>query len=89
VNETPEITEAEATIRELCRKHCEIYITVHETSNIIYTDQTGCFLVVSSQGHKYIMFLCKVDRNYIAFKPMPSKDENEIIRVCNALVDHL
>jgi hypothetical protein len=85
----PEIETTEKELRELKRKHRDIYVKVKDTAEMIYTDQTGRFPIVSSQGHKYIMFLCDVDSNYIAFEAMKSRDENEMIRTYNALLARL
>lgn len=49
-------------------KQQDINVTIKETADMIYTDQTGYFPVVFSQGHKYIMILVKIDGNYIAME---------------------
>ena len=85
----PDIEITEKELRELKRKHQDIYVKVKDTAEMIYTDQTGGFPIVSSQGHKYIMFLCDVDSNYIAFEAMKSRDESEMIRTYNALLTRL
>ena len=87
--ETPEIREAEAHLAALRKKHRDIHVTVKDASEIIYTDQTGRFPVVSSQGHKYLMFLYEADGNYIMFEPMRSREEGEMIRTYNVLIERL
>ena len=67
----------------------DIYIKVHDTTDMIYTDKMGRFPVVSSREHKYIMFLCEVDDNYTALKPMKSKSKSEIIMAYNAVINCL
>ena len=56
---------------------------------MICMDQAGYLPIVSSQGHKCIMCLFKVDGNYIAFKPMRSCDKAEMIWVYNRLIKQL
>ena len=85
----PELEEAEARVRELRKKHRDVFVQVQETTDMIYTDQTGRFPTVSSRGHKYIMFLCEVDGNYIAFEPMRSREEKEMIKTYNTILDRL
>lgn len=47
-------------------KHKAIYFCVFDTTKkTMYTDQTGCFPINSTQGHKYIMVAVKLDDNYI------------------------
>ena len=87
--ETPEIQEAEAHLAALCKKQRDIYVIVKDASELIYTDQTWRFPVVSSQGHKYLMFLYEADGNYIMFEPMRSREESEMIRTYNAMIDRL
>jgi hypothetical protein len=85
----PEIDVAEARLRELHKKHCDVLVHVTETADMIYTDKTGRFPTVSSRGHKYIMFFCEVDGNYIALKPMRSREEKEMIKTYNSILDRL
>jgi hypothetical protein len=89
VKEPVEIQLAEAELAELRRKHRDIHVTVKEHSDMIHTDQTGQFPVVSEQGHKYIMTLVDIDSNYIAMEPMRSKETAELIRVYETIMTRL
>jgi hypothetical protein len=50
----------------------DIYITTYDTSNTLYTDQTGKFPISSSNGHKYIMVAVELDGNFIDAEPIQS-----------------
>ena len=43
----------------------DIYIDVYKTKEMMYTNQTGKFPGISSQGNKYIMVLVNIDSNSI------------------------
>jgi hypothetical protein len=45
------------------QKKNDILITEHEVKSLMYTDQTGLFLAVSSLGNNYVMILHQVDSN--------------------------
>jgi hypothetical protein len=64
-------------------------VQIKDVTELVYSDQTGRFPVVSSQGHKYIMELIEVDGNYIAFEPMKSRDSSEMIRAYNEIMNRL
>jgi hypothetical protein len=55
----------------------------------MYTDQTGCFPEISSNGSKYIMVLVEIDRNYFDAEPMQSKTEGAMIKTYLTLWEHL
>jgi hypothetical protein len=50
------------------KTHC-IYAATIDAGQI-YTDQTGCFPVVSSKGNTYIMVLYEYDGNAIFTEPI-------------------
>jgi hypothetical protein len=64
-------------------------VQVKDVTELVYSDQTGRFPVVSSKGHKYIMVLIEVDGNYIAIEPMKSRESSEMIRAYNKIMDKL
>jgi hypothetical protein len=57
VQEHPEVEAALSNLADLRRKHRDIYVKIEEAGEMIYSDQTGRFPVLSSGGHKYIMVL--------------------------------
>jgi hypothetical protein len=89
VEEHPEVQVAEAMLTELRKKHRDVYVEIKDVTELVYSDQTGRFPVVSSQGHKYIMVLIKVDGNYIALEPMNSREASEMTRAYNEIMDRL
>ena len=55
----------------------------------IYTDQTGKFPVLSSQGHEYIMVLLNMDSSYTNMEPMKNRHLSQIIMTYQILIDIL
>ena len=61
-------------------KHKEVFLHVlNATKEASYTDQTGCFLVISACENKYLMVVVKLDGNYIDAKPMQERAAKEFI----------
>ena len=58
----------------------EIQVKVEDIKHIMYTNQTGQFPVMSSQGNRYIMVLCKTDRNPIPVEPMKNRTSGEMCK---------
>ncbi|KAL7476242.1 hypothetical protein ACHAW6_002116 [Cyclotella cf. meneghiniana] len=59
-------------------KHSDVYLHVHDaTKTTMYTNQTGCFPVISRWGNKYIMVAIKLDDNYIDAKCLKSHKTNQ------------
>ena len=55
----------------------------------MYTNQTGKFPVVSSQGNWYLMVLCKTDGNLILIKPMKNRISGETCQAYEKLMNSL
>ena len=53
--------------------HVIYLLKVTECSSKIYTDQTGCFPIISSRGYKYIMIAYDYDSNNILVEPIKSR----------------
>ena len=58
----------------------DIVIKVHDTTDTIFTDQTGKFPHLSSRGNRYQMILYHVDSNSIWVEPMKNRTEGEMIK---------
>jgi hypothetical protein len=89
LEEPLEIQTAEAVLKELRKKHRDVFVQIKDVTEMVYSNQTGRFPVISSQGHKYIMVLIEVDGNYISVEPMKSREASEMIRAYNAIMDRL
>jgi hypothetical protein len=89
VQQHPEITEAEAALAEIRKKHKDVFMTIRDATEEVHTDQTGRFPVVSRKGHKYIMVLIEIDSNYIAMEPMRSRETAEMIKTYKIIMDRL
>jgi hypothetical protein len=63
----------------------EIYIKIHNTTNMMHSNQTGRFPASSSRGNKNIMVLVEVSGNYIDAEPMKNKSAGEMIKAYLAL----
>jgi hypothetical protein len=61
VQEHSEVEAAAATLADLRHKHRDVHIKIEEAEEMVYSDQTGCFPVTSSGGHKYIIVLIEID----------------------------
>eukprot|EP00804_Cyclotella_cryptica_P004233 CCRYP_014564-RA/>CCRYP_014564-RA protein AED:0.42 eAED:0.42 QI:0/0/0/1/0/0/3/0/425 len=67
----------------------DIFIQTYETHNTLYTDQTGRFPHLSSQGNRYQMILYHVDSNSIWAEPTKNKTEGELILTCNRALQRM
>jgi hypothetical protein len=63
----------------------DMFIQIHNANDTAHSDQTGCFLVTSSSGNKYIMVLVEVDGNFIDAEPMKNKTAGSMIKAYLAL----
>ena len=52
------------------KKHQDIYISINDAKERMYTDQTGAFPVTTKKGNKYIMIICEIDNNVIISEAM-------------------
>ena len=64
----------------------EICINIEDMKHLMYTDQTGKFPVVSSQGHRYIMVQCKTYGTFILVEPMKNRTLGEMCN-CNGCTE--
>jgi hypothetical protein len=62
------------------QKKGDVFISVFNTHNTVYTDQTGSFPVTSSRGNKYVMVMCEVDGNYIDAELMKSRTTDSLVK---------
>jgi hypothetical protein len=70
------------TIIPHIKKH-DILILVYNAKATMYSDQTGMFPVVSSEGNKYIMVLHGVNSNSLWAEPMKNQTGGELILARN------
>ena len=52
-----------------------------EFKNMVYTDQSGKFLVTSKTDNEYFMFMCGIDINAILMEAMKYISENDVGRI--------
>eukprot|EP00804_Cyclotella_cryptica_P025596 CCRYP_002824-RB/>CCRYP_002824-RB protein AED:0.38 eAED:0.38 QI:0/-1/0/1/-1/0/1/0/350 len=71
------------------KKVQDIYTSVYNVRETIFSDQTGQFPTRSSRGNKYVMVMVEVDSNAILLEPMHSRKDNEMIRAYDSLVKRL
>ena len=67
----------------------QIFMTILEPKNLLATDLTGRFPVLSSKGSKYICVCYVHDSNSILVRPMKSRAEAEHIRVYKDIFQYL
>jgi hypothetical protein len=58
----------------------DVYIKVHNLTNTMHSNQTGCFPALSRSGNQYIIVLVEVDGNYINAKPMKNRSAGSMIK---------
>jgi hypothetical protein len=62
------------------KKMLDVYIKIHNISDTMHSNQTGCFPATSSSGNQYIMVLIEVDGNYIGAEPMKNRSAGSMIK---------
>eukprot|EP00804_Cyclotella_cryptica_P009391 CCRYP_018074-RA/>CCRYP_018074-RA protein AED:0.17 eAED:0.15 QI:0/0/0/0.75/0/0/4/0/1210 len=67
----------------------DIFIRTYDTHSTLYTDQTGKFPHLSSQGNRYQMILYHVDSNSIWAEPTKNKTEGELILARNRALQRM
>lgn len=63
----------------LPRTHA-LTVTTVDFTGCTFSDQTGCFPVVSRRGYKCVMILYSHDANAILAEPIKSRAQSELIR---------
>ena len=81
--------EMSNTTRLKGKKMRDVYISVYNTRETMFTDQTGQFPTRSQRGNKYIMIMVEIDSNAILVEPMTSRNDGEMIRAYDALLTRL
>ena len=71
------------------KKMRDVYISIYNTRETIFTDQTGQFPTRSQRGNKYIMVMVEIDSNAILVEPMTSRKDAEMIRAYDAMITRL
>jgi hypothetical protein len=86
-------TEAKRTPLETCdtlqlhgKKVRDIYMTMYDVRETMFSDQTGQFPMRLQSGNKYIMVLVEINSNAILVEPMKSRKDAEMIRAYNTLL---
>ena len=65
-------------------KQKDIFISLYNPHDTIYTNQTGKFPHASSRGYHYQMIVHKIDGNSTWVEPMKNKSQGEMIRARRA-----
>ncbi len=86
-------TKAKQTPLETCdtsqlhgKKVRDIYMTMYDVQETMFSDQTGQIPMRLQSSNKYIMVLVKIDSNAILVEPMKSRKDAEMIQAYNALI---
>ena len=67
----------------------EVRVNVGDIKHIMYTDQTGQFLVKSSQGNRYIVILCETDGNFILIKAIKNRTSGKMCKAYKELMERI
>jgi hypothetical protein len=86
-------TKAKRTPLETCdtlqlhgKKVRDIYMTMYDIHETMFSDQTGQFPIHLQSGNKYIMVLVEINSNAILVEPMKSRKDAEMIQAYSALI---
>ncbi len=86
-------TKAKRTPLETCdtsqlhgKKVRDIYTTMYDVHETVFSDQTGQYPMHLQSGNKYIMVLVKINSNAILVEPMKNRKDAEMIWAYNALL---
>jgi hypothetical protein len=86
-------TKAKRTPLETCdtlqlhgKKVRDIYTTMYDVHETMFSDQTGQFPTCLQSGNKYIMVLVEIDRNAILVEPMKNRKDAEMIQAYKTLL---
>jgi hypothetical protein len=86
-------TKAKRTPLETCdtsqlhgKKVRDIYMTMYDVRETMFSDQTGQFPMRLQSGNKYIMVLVEINSNAILVVPMKNRKDAEMIQAYNALL---
>jgi hypothetical protein len=71
------------------KKERDIFTSVYNVREAIFSDQTGQFPTRSQRGNKYVMVMVKVDSNAILLEPLKSRHDHELMRANDTLVTRL
>ena len=77
------------TLTTPLQKHQDVYVKINNAKEMMYTDQTGAFSVISKKRNKYIMILCEIDKNFIMSEAMWNRSPGEIFRAYQVLMQQL
>ncbi len=67
-------------------KHKDVYLMVIDaTKKLIFSNQTGKFLITSARGNKYIMVAVELDGNYIDCEPLQSRLAKSLTKAYQAI----
>ena len=62
------------------KKACDIYTSVYEVRNTVFSKQTGELPTSSQQGNKYIMVMVEMESNEILVEPINNRKDEELTR---------
>ena len=82
-------TDAGEQVTVPLTKHHDIFVTIDEAKETMYTDQTGAFPVQSHKGNRYVMILCEIDNGIIISEPMRRRTSGEMVRAYQSLMKRL
>ena len=71
------------------QKGQDTYAQVYDMRNIMYTDQTGAFPIISCLGNWYLMVSCEIESNAILVEPMKNRSSGEMSKAYKTLMDRL
>ena len=86
VRSTRPALETSTTTTLQGKKMRDVFTSVYNTRETMFTDQTGQFPTRLQRGNKYIMVMVEIDSNAILVEPMTSRKDAEMIRAYDTLL---
>ena len=68
------------------RKVHNVYTSLYEARNTVFSDQTGQFPPHSQWGNKYIMVMVEINSNAIVVEPIKSRKDAELTRAYQTMI---
>ena len=71
------------------KKHNDVYISVDNARETMYTNQISAFPTRSRKGNRYVMILCEIENNFILDKAMKNRTAEEMIWAYQVLMKRI
>ena len=67
----------------------DIYVSIDDAPETMYTNQTNAFSMRSMKGNRYVMILYEIDNNFILSEAMKNRTSGETIQSYQVFIKRL